>query len=684
MEDGAGGVEGLQLVLDIQRCEDVLGVAHGQVGGVGVVGGLVAGIGCSADVGITLDVLLGKTVGGGLGGGRLKVVEVAILLLIVGEALAHVVEYVLGEFLGGGIGHVLAKPLGVETDLIHAEQTDGGEVVVEGAEVAAGVGIETLVQQLGDDVALDLQRTGSDVHHAVKTCIELLGGLGEIGNTGHVDGNDTDGAGGLTAAEEAAGLLAKLAQVKTETAAHGTHVGGLHVGVDVVGEVGGAVLGGHFKQELVVLGLAPVEVPGDGVGGDGVLEATAVGVALDHDLDEGLVDHVHFLLAVAVGEVHLLAAHDGGQVLQILGNSPVQGDVGEGSLSAPAAGGVHAVDEGLDALLDFLLGQVVHLDEGSQIGVEGGEGLCAGPLVLHDAQEVDHLVAEGGEVTGGAGSDLAGDTAQAFHNQLLQAPACAVAGEHAKVVQVQSSGAVGFGDLVVVDLGEPVVGGDGTGVGEDQTADGIGDGGVLLHAPVGVLDVLIHGLLIVKDGGAHVTHLFVLAAVEDVCLGNVGITGLNKHGLDAVLDILNGNEGILDLGFKVGGDLQCEKVDDVVVILTLAGIKGLADRAADLGNIKGGDLTVTLNYLVHGTGLSFVIFYGGDMIPQDIVFCQWGKNKICIYFMQHFYTQKSPGARVRSGKKAWWQAENLIFRGSRRREYRALRRQEGRRILRRS
>ena len=40
VEHGAGGVEGLEIVLDVQGGEDVLGVAHGQVGAVGVVGGV--------------------------------------------------------------------------------------------------------------------------------------------------------------------------------------------------------------------------------------------------------------------------------------------------------------------------------------------------------------------------------------------------------------------------------------------------------------------------------------------------------------------------------------------------------------------------------------------------------------------------------------------------------------------
>ncbi len=144
------------------------------------------------------------------------------------------------------------------------------------------------------------------------------------------------------------------------------HVGGLHVGVDVVGEVGGAVLRGHLKEQVVVLGGAPVEVRRDGVGGDGVLEAAAVGVALYHDLDEGLVDHVHLGLAVPVGEVHLLAPHDGRQMCHIVRNDPIQGDVGERCLCSPAAGGVHPVDEGLDALLHSLWVRLSTLTKGAR------------------------------------------------------------------------------------------------------------------------------------------------------------------------------------------------------------------------------------------------------------------------------------------------------------------------------
>ena len=156
---------------------------------------------------------------------------------------------------------------------------------------------------------------------------------------------------------------------RSRRAAHAAHVGGLHVGVDIIGEVGRAVFGRHFKQETVVFRGAPVKLFGNGIGRNRVLEAAAVGVAFDHGLDERLVHHFHFFLAVIVGEVHVLAAHDGRHVLHVIGHGPVQGDVGEGSLCAPAGRRVHTVDEGLDALLHFFVIQMVCLYERSQVTI---------------------------------------------------------------------------------------------------------------------------------------------------------------------------------------------------------------------------------------------------------------------------------------------------------------------------
>ena len=144
------------------------------------------------------------------------------------------IEHSLGEFLRPLVGKVATEPTGVEASLVHAHKTYRGEVIVECSEVTLGVGVQTLVKQLGDDRALDLERTRRDVHHVVKAMVEVALVLGKVAVTRHIDGNNADRAGALTRAEEAAGLFAQLAQVKTQTAAHGTHVGRLHIAVDIV------------------------------------------------------------------------------------------------------------------------------------------------------------------------------------------------------------------------------------------------------------------------------------------------------------------------------------------------------------------------------------------------------------------------------------------------------------------
>ena len=325
VEHRAAGIEGLELVLYVQGGEHVLRVAHRQVAGIGVVGrpALVGG----DDIGVLCLIVLGKAIGGGLGRGGLQIVEVAILLLIIAQPLPHVLQHPNGKVLRLLMGEVLAEPVGVQARLIHADETDGGKVIVEAAEIAFGVGVQPLLHQPPDGSALDLQTAGSNVHHVIQPGEEIRFILGKIGNTGQIDGHNPHGAGRLAAAEEAAALFPQFPEVQAQAAAHAAHVAGLHVGVDVVGEIRHAVFGGHLKEQPVVLRLGPVEVLGDGIGRDGILEAAAVGVAFDHDLDECLVDHVHLRLAVAIGKVHGLAAYDTRLTGQIGGYGPVQSDV---------------------------------------------------------------------------------------------------------------------------------------------------------------------------------------------------------------------------------------------------------------------------------------------------------------------------------------------------------------------
>ena len=259
----------------------------------------------------------------------------------------------------------------------------------------------------------------------------------------------------------------------------------------------------HGEQQLGVGGV-PVEVAGDVVGGDGEGEDAALGVALGHDLHEGAVDEVHLRLEVAVGEVADVVADEGVLVGQVRGAGPVEGEVGEGGLGAPARGDVEVEDELLHALLDLGVGHVVQADEGRHVGVEGGEGLGAGPLVLEGAQEVDDLPDRRGEVLGGAGGDGAGDTVEALLEEVLEGPAGAVAGEHVQVVDVEVRVAVGLAGGGRVDLAEPVVGDDLAGGVEHHPAQRVALVGVGVDAPVGAVQVL-------GDGGDGV-HSRALAA----------------------------------------------------------------------------------------------------------------------------------------------------------------------------
>ncbi len=191
------------------------------------------------------------------------------------------------------------------------------------------------------------------------------------------------------------------------------------------------------------------------------------------------------------------------------------------------------------------------------------------------------------------------DAAETLLDQLLQAPAGAVAGEHGHIVDVEVAVPVGVGDLVVVDLAEPVVGGDGAGVGEDQAAHGVGDGGVLLDPPVHDLQVLVHHGLVVQHGLGDVAELFPLTAVEDVGLRHVLVAGPAQDCFHGVLNVLHGDLVVLDLALEVGGDLEGKEVDGVVVVVLLLGVERLLDGGGNLGNVEINDLVISLYDLVH-------------------------------------------------------------------------------------
>ena len=188
--------------------------------------------------------------------------------------------------------------------------------------------------------------------------------------------------------------------------------------------------------------------------------------------------------------------------------------------------------------------------------------------------------------------------------------------------------AVSVGDLIIVNFGKPVIGGDSAGVAEYEPADGICHGAVFLHAPVGVLDIFVHYGFVIEHGGAHIAELFALAAVKDVRLCDIGIPRLNKDGFHAVLDILHGDKPVFDLGFEIRGDFKCKEIYHIRVRLLFACLESLFDSVGDLSQIEFGAGAVAFYYAVH---LCFLRLYN----KLFIVPCSMAGAHACGAFLAY-------------------------------------------------
>ena len=79
---------------------------------------------------------------------------------------------------------------------IDAVDTDGGEMVLQPAEVTLGERIQPIVHQALDDLALDFQAVLRHIGQTVQTGEQgFLIALEQITKTGAVDGDNPDGTG---------------------------------------------------------------------------------------------------------------------------------------------------------------------------------------------------------------------------------------------------------------------------------------------------------------------------------------------------------------------------------------------------------------------------------------------------------------------------------------------------------
>ena len=144
-------------------------------------------------------------------------------------------------------------------------------------------------------------------------------------------------------------------------------------------------------------------------------------------------------------------------------------------------------------------------------------------------------------------------------------------------MQMQIGVAVRVGDFFIVDFTEPVVCGYCPGIGQNQSAHGIGDGRVFFYPPVGYLQIAVHKPLVVQYCGAHITELFAVFAVKNICLGNLVVAGSLQRFFHTVLYGFDINRIILYPRSKIRRYLKGKKIDYIRAVRNACCVKCLGN-----------------------------------------------------------------------------------------------------------
>jgi len=327
---------------------------------------------------------------------------------------------------------------------------------------------------------------------------------------------------------------------------------------------------------------------GDVVGRNREGEHPPLGIPGLHHFDVGAVDQLHFRLQVAIGKWHFLTTDHRHLLAQVFRADPIEGQVGEWRLGAPARRHVEVVDELLHRLTHLGVAQLIFAHIRRKIGVERAERLGAGPFVLQGAEEVDHLPQGTAQMLGRPRFDATRHAIEAFVQQRTQRPTGAVAGEHVEVVDMQIRLTVCAADLLAVDLVQPVIGSDLARHVQHQPAEGIPLVGIGLHAPVFTVEVFVHRGGDFHQGLAVAAQATVLFAVDDIRAHRQEVTGVHQHPLDAVLDLLH----IQPFDAAQPRQYRTEQQVDLGLPILAGGIAGGDQRLTDFFGVEGNEATV--------------------------------------------------------------------------------------------
>ena len=610
VQDGTAGVFGLEQILPFESCEDIIRIAHGKLGAVGVVGNTGArAVEMVVELHVREQALVDprQSVTGSLGRRRLEIEYISRLFLVIGKLLPHEIQNLYGKIDSFGLGHIVVTQ--VEQRLIHANDSNGGEVVfpvltkglLDVPQIDLAVGIESHLGEALEHLALDHQALFGRIHPCRKAFEELRLAVGFIARSWQIDRHNPDRAGEGVGTEEPASTYVEGPLVQPESAAHAPHVIGIHIGIDEVRKVRNAVLCSHLPDGLVQR-ILPREVLGDIVSGNRKGKGSSARISLAHGLCKGLVEHVHLVLEILVRFILDFAADYDGLVFDKIRDCQIEGDVRKGSLKTDPGGHVHVEEKLLQRLFDLSVVQPIVTNKGSNKGIEVGKCLGTGGLPLKRVEEVHHLHESNVEVLGRTTFDLPPDTCKTRQQQVLQVPTYTVGSESANVVDVELSPGVGIPDLFRVDTVEPVIANDPLSDVHIKALEGVGHVAVLPDPPVHLLQIII------DDGDVskklcYFSYILMLFPVQDVGFGRFGVAVLDQGLLDEVLHVLHGRKPAgLVLSFQQANYLVREVVDPAAVF-TAYSLDRQPDRFGDLALIETDDSTIALpdlfNHLKH-------------------------------------------------------------------------------------
>ena len=75
------------------------------------------------------------------------------------------------------MGQITAQPFGIQANLVHANQADGGEMILKTSQVTLGVWIQTVIQQSGDNLSLDVKGSRRNIHQTIQSAVKLFRSL---------------------------------------------------------------------------------------------------------------------------------------------------------------------------------------------------------------------------------------------------------------------------------------------------------------------------------------------------------------------------------------------------------------------------------------------------------------------------------------------------------------------------